>query len=69
MLLSYSFEDVFLKLIDVGDDHTNQKVDQCYGAKEHESKQEDHGEGLANNIILKMSLKIIVVELAYKLFS
>ena len=44
MLLSYSFEAFFLKFIDVRDDHTDQKVYECYGAKEHESKQEDHGE-------------------------
>ena len=66
MLLSYSFEAFFLKLIDVWDDHTDQEVDQCYGAKEHESSQEENGEELADTIIRKMSLNIIVAKLAYK---
>ena len=66
MLLSYSFEAFFLKLIDIWDDHTDQKVYECYGAKEHESKQEDHGEPWTDDISLKMALNVIVVELAYK---
>ena len=65
MLLSYSFEAFFLKFIDIWDDHTDQKVYECYGAKEHESSQEENGEELADTIIRKMSLNIIVVELAY----
>ena len=61
---SYPFEGIFLKLIDIRDDDTNQEVDNGNGAEEHESQQEDHGEALAVDIILKIPLNSIIIKLA-----
>ena len=56
----YPFEDIFLKLINIWDDYAHQKVDDGGRAEEHETKEEDQGEKLADLItFLNQVLRIL----------
>ena len=56
----YPFEDIFLKLINIWDDHAHQEVDDGGSAEEHKTKEEYQGEALADLItFLNQELRIL----------
>ena len=58
-----------MELIDISDNQTNQKVEGCHIAKEHDPHHEDNGEPLTDWIICKMIWYIFNIKLSYKVLG
>ena len=61
----YRLENIVMQLIDIGDDDTDEEVDHGDRAKEDHEHEEDHGEHLADPVILgEAVINVAVAELS-----